>query len=460
MHSVYQFTNYTTKLHYKKTFPKKGKELSADINYSANTGKGPSDYTTNTFSNGTLLPNNPDKQNNSSVNQNQMYTLQVDYVNPINDSNKIELGARSNYRPSDQLMDVSNYNYSFDTYTVNQYLTNHYQIDDLVNAGYVNYSTRHKKINYMLGLRFEDSYYKGTILNKNDSSFHYTYPSGFDNLLNSLFPSIFISKKLSDTKELQFNVSRKINRPNFRQLMPFIMSSDQKNYSIGNPGLTPEFITMAEINYNQVLTKGNMLLTLFFRNTQNPLTPYNHALATDSSVVVSTFINGKQSNTFGMDNTFKYALFKGLDATWNMNLYYTIIDASYNNTTISNQGFYYNTKLNLIYHLPKNFSVQLSGSYESPKIIPQGKTKEVYYADCGISKEIKKFITLTFSVSDIFDTKGQGSLVTTDQYIQNYWSRRETRYVKFTVMIRFGKADASVFKRKPSSQQGESDNMF
>jgi len=237
------------------------------------------------------------------------------------------------------------------------------------------------------------------------------------------------------------------------------MSSDRKNFIIGNPALKPEFITSAELNYNRQLKKGNMLLTLFYRNTENPLTQYNYTSPTDSSIIISTHINGKQSNTFGMDNTFKYTLVKGLEATLNMNLFYTFIDASYNNYIISNEGFYFNSKLNLIYRLPQSFTLQLSGSYESPRIIPQGKGKEVFYGDCGVSKEIRKILTLTLSVSDILDTKGQGNYISTAQYNQDYWSRRETRYVKFTALLRFGKADATIFKRRTQSQS-DSDGDF
>ena len=453
--SMTHFENYTAKLHYRKTFPQKGKELTADINYNTTNLNSPSTYTTNTYINNSTipLPDNPELQNNMGHNINQVYTFQADYVNPINDSTKLECGIRSNYKPSIQYLDVSLFNYSSDAYTPDPYLTSHYKIEDLVNAAYINYTTRIKKVNFALGLRFEDSYYKGILTNKNDSSFLYSYPTGIQNLLNSLFPSIFITRKLSEKQEVQFNVSRKINRPNYRQLMPFIMASDPKNYSIGNPSLAPEFITMAELNFNQILNKGNIFLTLFYRNTQNPLTNYVYASPSDSSILINTTINGKQSNTFGMDNTFKYTFFKGFEATLNMNLFYTFIDASYNNLNFSNQGFYYTGKLNFIYHLPQNFSLQLSGSYESPKIIPQGTAKEIYFADCGLSKDIKKFITLTLSVSDIFDTKGRGTYYSTDQYIQDTWNRKESRYVKFTAMIRFGKADASLFKKRSQPQQ-------
>lgn len=449
------FENYTTTAHYLKTFPKQGKQFTIDATFNTTHAKNPSDYTTYTYTPTGSSPDNPQLQQNDGHNQGNLYIVAADYVNPITDSTKLEYGIRSTYRPSDQVLDVSEYSYTEAQYLTDNYLTNHYQIKDLVNAAYINYSMRFKKIDYAFGLRFEDSYYKGILVNRNDSSFLYHYPANLNTLMNALFPSIFISKKLSEKQEIQFNVSRKINRPNFRQLMPFIMANDPKNYTIGNPNLTPEFITLSELNFNQYVKNGNFFLSLFYRNTQNPLTMYSSPSPTDPTILINTTINGDQSNTIGMDNTFKYTLFKGFEATLNMNLFYSVIQATYANVKTSNEGFNYTGKLNLTYKLPKSFSLQLSGSYESPRVLPQGETREFYFADMGISKDITKFISLTASVSDIFDTKGRGLYYTTDQYIQDSWNRRESRFIRVVARFRFGKADAPIFKKRSQSDDGD-----
>lgn len=454
--SAAHFENLTTKLTHNKTFPKKGRELSSSVNFNVFNIKNHNDFTTNSYSaNGLAFSDNPGFQNIEAANKGQTYTFQSDFVEPINDSIKLELGVRSNYKLNKVSTDATYLNHFTNTDTIDPYLTNHYKLTDMVNGAYANYSLKRKSMSYMLGLRFEQSYYKGELESTTSSFFQYSYPSNINNLMKALFPSIFISKKVSDKQTAQFNVSRKIGRPDIRQLSPNISSSDRKNYSIGNPKLTPEFITTAEVNFNQFFSKGNVLLSLFFRNTQNPLTNFIYKYPSDSSILVTTTINGKQNNTLGMDNTFKYTIIKGLEATFNMNLFYTVIDASYNNSNFSNKGFYYNGKVRFNYRLPKGFTAQLSGNYESPRIIPQGKEKQVYFVDCGLSKELYKIMTLTLSVSDMFNTKGKGNYLTTDQYTQNYWSRRETRYVKLTALINFGKADAKLFKKRPQNQQNE-----
>ena len=454
------FQLFTEDLHYKKTFPKKDKEFTMDVKYTDLNAHSTSTYTTSIYDpTGILQADNPQLQNNLAHTNSGMFNAQADFVDPINDSTKLELGVRSNNKPSTQNFDVSEFNYTSMNYEQDAFLTNHYNISYLVNAAYANYTARLKhNWSYALGLRVESSFYMGSISNKNDTSFQYLYPSNLNNIMNALFPSLFITKKLNEKQEWQFNISRKINRPNFMQLMPFIQASDAKDYTIGNPSLTPEFVTMAELNFNQQLNKGNLFFTLFYRNSQNPLTSYTGRAPSDSTILVTTTINGKQSNTIGFDNTFKYTFFKTFEVTLNMNLFYTFIQANYNNISVSNQGFYYNGKINFVQHLPKDFTIQLSGNYESPKIIPQGTAKEIYFADFGFSKSIHHFITLTLSVSDIFDTKGFGSSLLTDEYSQQVWGRREGRYIKFTAMIRFGKADAS-FRKKPAKPD-DSDAIF
>jgi hypothetical protein len=70
---------------------------------------------------------------------------------------------------------------------------------------------------------------------------------------------------LVKNQEVQVNFSRKIQRPNFFQLMPFIMFADKQNYRIGNPQLKPEFKNIAEINYNNIFSNGSYLGSCYFR---------------------------------------------------------------------------------------------------------------------------------------------------------------------------------------------------
>jgi hypothetical protein len=400
------------------------------------------------------------KNNGSGATDN--VTFQFDYINPYTDSNKIEFGVRSNYRYNTSKLDVT-LNDTNGNFVFNPYLSNNYRIDDIVNAIYINYASYwYAGITYQLGVRFEQTDFVARLPDKS-LQFEYTYPKGSNNLVKAFFPSLYLSRRIGSSHEFQLNFSRKINRPNFMQVMPFIMFSDRQSYRIGNPALSPEFINTAEANYNFIFGKGNVLTSAFYKLQQSPITTYVYTLPSDSSVLVSTFVNGNNGYNYGLENTFKYLFFKKkLEMTINTNITYAIINATLGstggNTTLQNSGSFWSTKMILQYKLPAQFSIQANGSYESPKIIPQGKTVEVYSIDLSLSKDIGKSLSFSLTVNDIFNTKRWGAIYTTDLFYQDFSRRWETRFVRVNFTWRFGEMDVSLFRRK-NRNRGEGGSM-
>jgi hypothetical protein len=233
------------------------------------------------------------------------------------------------------------------------------------------------------------------------------------------------------------------------------MFADKLNYRIGNPNLAPEFINTVEFNYNTILPAFNFFTSVYIKATENPITNFAFPLASDTNgnVLVNTFINGKTQYNYGMENNVRFSLFqRKMDVSINGNFFYTIINASSNNTTIQNQGFSWNTKAMASYKLPKNFTVQLNGNYEAPRIIPQGTTLDQYSIDFSLNKEIMKFITINLMVNDVFNTRRFGTSFESDFLIQDISRRREIRFVRLSVSMRFGEMDVSLFKRKRSNR--------
>ena len=109
--------------------------------------------------------------------------------------------------------------------------TSNYKNNDNVYAAYVSLSGAVKDFGYKVGLRGERSEYTGTLLSTTEK-FSNSYPV-------SLFPSLFLSQKLKNKQELQFSVTRRVNRPNFFQLIPFVDYTDNLNISKGNPDCVP-----------------------------------------------------------------------------------------------------------------------------------------------------------------------------------------------------------------------------
>lgn len=460
------FQNYFGQLQYKKTFPKAGKELTTDFSYNYTEGGNGYLFTTYTHSNpDTLNIPNSYQKNVGASNANQ-YVYQLDFVNPISETKKFEAGVKAFYKTSVSSNDASSAVTSQDFYTKDTVMSNRYVIDDMINAAYVNYNDKTIwDIDYQAGLRFEHSYYKGNITDKKQS-FSYNYPTSPEDILKSLFPGVYLSKKFKNKSELQLNFSRKIQRPNFFQLMPFVMFADRQNYRIGNPQLKPEFRNIAELNYNKTFSKGSYLGSGYFRYEEQPITDVAYPSLTDPNVLVNTTINGKNSIRYGMEHTFKYTLFKNFDATFNVNAFYIYMRGLIVPTEpeVTADGFAFNAKAILSYKFPKNFTFQVNGNYESPRILLLGATIPVYSIDLSLNKMIGAKWIINATLSDMLNTRRMGAHYETPYYTQDLSRRRESRYVRVSVTYLFGKMDASIFKRAKQmrgtdTQQGNQDGL-
>jgi outer membrane receptor protein involved in Fe transport len=307
--------SYNTQLQYKKTFPVPGKEVTADVSYNYNQSRNGYLFTT-------YEPNRPVQyQRNSGTSFANQVTFQSDFVNPISEAKKFESGIKLYYKTSMQPNKTENASGSDNVYVTNDSMSNRYIIDDMVNAVYVNYADKAIwDIAYQAGLRFEQSYYLGDITNK-QRQFSYRYPGAGNDLMKSLFPAVYLSRKFGAGKELQLNFSRKIQRPNFFQLMPVVMFADRQNYRIGNPALKPEFRNIAELNFNQTYPKGSFLVSAYGRYEEQPITDVAFPSKDDPDILVNTSINGNNNFRYGGEATLKRTFFKSLDLTLNGNAF-------------------------------------------------------------------------------------------------------------------------------------------
>ena len=434
------FRNFTTNLSLKHTYTKPDKDWSLDFSY--NHSHVNTDYTNNYYTyspGGIAIPydtlRNPQYQTQNGYGHTDMVTAQWDYENPIKSNMKIEFGFRSSYQHAYSLLNVTNVDSSFSELSPS--LSANYSTDNLINAAYFTFSHTIKGFSYQLGLRFEQTYFNGTEYNVGfsgrDSTFSYKYPDSHPsaaNILDCFFPSIMLSQKIGEKNELQFNITRKINRPGFRQIAPFISNKCPYGYSVGNPLLKPEFDNKAEFNYNLTLSKFTWLSSVYGSYNEQPVTPYTYTNPLDSFQVVSTFENAKSSFQYGWENTFKLTPVKGFDITIDANAFYTRIQSEVDSVTLHSQGYSYVFKGILSYKFPLGITAQVNGTYEAPKILAQGHTLSLYYMDASISKDLGSLATLTLSVSDILNTKRYGSYYDTPSYIETSIRRRDQRYAR------------------------------
>jgi outer membrane receptor protein involved in Fe transport len=477
------FQNFGPAIGYKKLFKKSGMELTADlnVNYSKNGSDG--SFNTQYYENLTNSPKGrPISQKQNGRGDNQFYTMQVDFSNPLGEKSKMELGVRAAIR--DVQSENLNYIYSF---ALNDFIpilaiNANYKYNDRVLAAYGTYSNIiGKKFTYQLGMRLESSRYKGTLLT-NNSSFENSFPF-------SLFPSTFLTYRISETQDIQFSYSRRVNRPNFFQLLPFVDYTDSLNISRGNPDLIPEFTNSLEMGYQKSFKKGHTLLaSVYLKTSNNLITRYQVKESNPVSgrdVIINTYVNANSSMAYGVELTAKNPVTKWLELTTNLNFYNSSINGGNLGQNFSSDMNSFFGKLNAAIKLPNNFSIQLSGDYRSRSILPQGNSggsswggggsrsggrsgggggswggfvqttaqgyvNPNYGVDIAIRKDFmkEKRGSFTLSMNDLFRTRVYSTYSESPYFVQEFSRRRDWQVLRLNFSYRFGKFDVSLFKRK------------
>ena len=475
-----EFNAHGLQLGMKHLFPKEGEELTADLNYFSGKNEGNSLYVTNYYDNAGGNKTGEYQQQLLSNGTNRFLTIQTDYVKPINKV-KLETGLRVQLRKLSNINDNYVLNQNTDQFELIPSATSNYKNNDNVYAAYASVSSNIKNFGYKLGLRAESSEYTGTLLNSS-TKFNNNYPVSF-------FPSLFLSQKLNNKQELQFSVTRRVNRPNFFQLIPFVDYTDNLNITKGNPDLKPEFTQSYEMSYSKTF-KGNntFLASAYYKKTTDLITRYldkgTHPI-TGEEILINTFINANSSQAYGAEFTSVNYLTKWWDISTNLNLYNSKINTDNLKGTSQDAMWSWFGKFNSNFKLPAKFTMQLSATYQSKTNLPvnnntggpggggppmgaaqsssQGYIKPSYGVDLAVKKSFLKndAASVTLSMSDIFKTRTSEQYSYSEYFSQTYSRLRDPQMFRLNFAYRFGKIDMSLFKRKNTRQdmQGATEGM-
>lgn len=482
------FRGQGVQLSFKHNYSKPGKEWTADINYNQSNSENDQDISISTskFSgNGAPVQRNFN-QGVDAGGANKLLVAQTDFVNPLNENMKIEFGLRSQTRWFESFQQNSING------IVNPRISNQFEFVDYVHAGYVSFAQKVSKanLNYQVGLRAESSSYDGKQIGK-DARFQNQFPL-------ALFPSAFVSKTFKNKQDLQLNYSRRVNRPSFFQLLPNTDFTDVLNFQTGNPDLKPEFTHSLEMSYQKTYGKKNnlFLVTIFGKQTNNLIARYQSPRKigdSDTLGFVTTFVNATSSFAAGLELVFRNTITKWWEINYNANFYHSKINGTATLPNLQNERSSFFIKINNTFRLNKGWTVQLSGDYRSRSILPvssggggggrggggggwmmggfgggqvsttQGYIDANYYADLGIRKEFKiKNNTASVGVnwSDFLRTRQNIIFAEGEGFNQYSWRRRDPQFVRVNFSYRFGKFDASIFKRRNNRMEGEGMEMM
>ena len=334
-------------------------------------------------------------------------------------------------------------------------------------ALYATYSGRIGKFGYQIGLR-------GEYWNVKTRSYGWEQeqkgeiPGYTSNSFFKLFPSAFISYEIGDGQEIQMNYTRRLRRPWGGQLNNFQNISDSTNISFGNPNLTPEYSNAYELNYLKNWENHTLSLSGYYRTTDDVIERISYGSGT-GRVIYTTFENVTQTQSAGLEIVSKNRLFKAIDLTTTVNLFYYKLNAFeyvINGQPITgkaDENFSWNARMTANIMLPWGITMQATGRYDAKRIVAQGYREPSYSLDLGLRKMFNQHWSLSINARDILDSRGRKTITSNDSFYRYSENSHGGRRFGFTLTYSFGNMKAKMPKRKqqemPSSGYSEMDGM-
>lgn len=407
---------------------------------------------------------NPLYQTQENDIKDKTWEVQADYTNKISDMARIEAGYKGTFQRNASPVDTYTGTTAEDI-RQDESLYNRFLYNQDVHALYMTYGGKWNKLSYQAGLRGE--YWRVDTRSLDfDQEFNGKASETFEKDYFKLFPSAFISYALPKNNELQVNYTRRLRRPWGGQLNSFRNISDASNISFGNPELTPEYSHSFELNYIKSWESGHTLsLSGYYRSTDDVIQRIRF-LNTEDNVMYTTSENVAKSQASGLEIVGKDKLFKILDLTTTVNLYYSKLDGfSYLPQGVetlvigdTDESFAWNVRMIANLSLPWGVSLQGTGNYNSKQLMAQGHREPNYSVDLGLRKSfLSDKLTLSINARDLLDSRKFRTVTAGDGFWQDSENWRGGKRVGFTLTYNFGNMNK---KKDKSKSRSEEPDMF
>lgn len=438
--------NGSVNLNMRHQYDSTGRELTADIDFITYDATNDQSFVNTTFE-----PNwikKYDEQLKGTLPTTiSIYSAKMDYTLPLKNNGRLEMGWKSSYVQTVNKADY--YVRENDEWATDYGKTNYFDYKENVNAAYVSLNKPlTKKLSVQAGLRFENTNYKGYQYGnpvKGDSSFNRSY--------NNLFPTIYFS--YSANKEHQFNTSfgRRIDRPDYESLNPFLFFLDKYTYNQGNPYLKPQYTNNIELTH---IYKGKLTTTLNYSITKNLFSETFDQL--DYKTIVKRGNIGRRENA-GIAVNAQIPVTKWLTTILFTNYNYMKFTGNLNGEEIKVEAGVLQVSMNNQMNFKKGWGAEISGWYRSKGPEAQIMLDPMGQLSVGISKQVLKGKgTIKANVRDILYTQKPQGQINFKQTEAHFRNTRDTRVANITFTYRFGKPLKSSNGQNKRGGAGEEQN--
>ena len=317
--------------------------------------------------------------------------FQTDYKQKLN-KGTLSAGAKVTYRSNDIYHEF--YSLENEEWIYSQSFSNDLFHTELIPAAYVMFSSKNVgKFNYKLGLRGEYSIV--TLDSKHEN---------IDTRNDDIFiaPSLSGTYKISDKQDLSLAFSRRIGRPTYPQLNPYMSMVDAMTYEQGNMNLHPEKTSKLDLTYNVKGEKFNLFADVYFNYTTDYISQVTEVV---DSLLITTYINAASDMKSGLDLSLKFFPLEWMTATLSANTFYVMTKGVFDGADIDNEGWSNNSNIMLDFIPRKTTSLQLQYFIMTPQYYPQLTTSFTHKMNVGVKQKLMKgALTLSLLVTDVFNT--------------------------------------------------------
>jgi hypothetical protein len=440
----YTWKNGGANINFRHRFDSTGRELSADADFLQYKSGKDQFFTNKTYDAG-WGEKYSDALRGDLPSDIKVYTVKMDYTQLLKKQIKLEAGAKYSYVTTDNT--AGYFIQSNGTETIDYGKTNRFQYRENVNAGYINVSKEIKKWALQAGLRVENTNYEGYQfgnVQKPDSAFkrHYT----------NAFPTAYISYQADSKNQLAFSYGRRINRPDYEDLNPFLFFLDKYTYGSGNPFLKPMYSQVFDLSHT---FKQFLTTTLNYSHTKDLFNETfeeqgfativrqgNYGLMNNLNVSISAQLAVSKWWTATLYSEARYQQFKGL-------LYGEYLDIDNKNLLVH---------ANNQFNFKNGWSAEISGFYRTKGIEGQMIIQPIGEMNIGLQKQVlKNKGSIKCSARDLLYTRRARGNINFQHTEASFRESNDSRVVSISFNYRFGKPIKGLQKRKTGGA-GEEQN--
>jgi hypothetical protein len=412
--SYNHFYNTAVNLNYKGQLDTVGTELSIDADIAKFA------YNHDMMMNDSMhYPQHPSIKNTHAIRNRPITYMTIrsakaDLVLPFNKTFKLETGLKASFAETDNnlrfdsLQDNGKYENALSQ-------SNRFIYKEDVLAAYAILKKQFGKTDVQAGLRVEQTQSDG---------YSVTLDNRVKRKYTDFFPSMSIDQTLSESHKLGFSYSKRISRPSYDDLNPFVFYIDKYNTFRGNPYLLPEYTHKTELNYT---FRQKYILAVSYGLTKNVVLEY---LEQNDETKITSFYekNFERSNTYSTSLTIPVNPFKWWSITNNINANYNTFTIKDTTVNLGSSAVGINYQTTHTFTLPHDWKLELNGYYESPFTWGIYKGRSSYAIGAGVQKPFfNKKGTVKLNVTDITNGeqfRGTARFDNVNMYINNRWQNR------------------------------------